>query len=233
MLILDPTVKAAGQETVPTNSSIKVPDHPSIVSMSQTDNVAVPTAPVNDPAHTTRHIWLVTGPAGCGKTTQAKSLSDPANLDLPYLEADDHHTPENRRKMSEGVALTDADRWDWLVTLREESVKLINEGKPGVVLTCSALKRKYRDVFRIAPYFHPNIRVHFIFLDASEELLVNRVGSRKNHYMGAGMVRSQFADLERPDDDEFDVIVVDAEKSQQEVSQSALSQAKAAIEADK
>lgn len=124
--------------------------------------------------------------------------------------------------MSAGIPLTDADRWDWLTALREASIRELDRGSNGVVLTCSALKRKYRDVIRVAPYFSPNLHVHFIYLDASEELLLKRVKARKNHYMGANMVHSQFDILERPTAAEIDVLTVDVDRSLEEVKTAAL-----------
>lgn len=124
--------------------------------------------------------------------------------------------------MSAGIPLTDADRWDWLTALREASIRELDRGSDGVVLTCSALKRKYRDVIRVAPYFTPNLHVHFIYLDASEEVLLRRVTARQGHYMGANMVHSQFEVLERPGKDEVDVITVNVERPVEEVMQAAL-----------
>lgn len=124
--------------------------------------------------------------------------------------------------MSAGIPLTDADRWDWLTALREASLKELERGNRGVVLTCSALKRKYRDVIRVAPYFSPNLHLHFIYLDASEELLLQRVMARKNHYMGANMVHSQFEVLERPTTDEVDVISIDVSRPAEAVMAEAL-----------
>ncbi|KAL2178539.1 P-loop containing nucleoside triphosphate hydrolase protein [Thermothelomyces heterothallicus CBS 202.75] len=154
-----------------------------------------------------QHIWLVTGPAGCGKSTVAKHIAD--SLHLPFIEGDEYHPKANIDKMSAGIPLTDADRWDWLTALREASIQELDKGSDGVVLTCSALKRKYRDVIRVAPYFTPNVHLHFIYLDAPEEVLLERVAARKNHYMGANMVHSQFEALERPRADEVDVITID------------------------
>jgi gluconokinase len=124
--------------------------------------------------------------------------------------------------MSNGVPLTDADRWDWLTALREESMRLINEGQTGVVLTCSALKRKYRDVIRVAAYYDHHLLIHFIYLDASEELLLQRVTQRQGHYMGANMVHSQFDILERPSKSETDVITIDVSRTLGEVKEDAL-----------
>lgn len=123
--------------------------------------------------------------------------------------------------MRTGTPLTDADRWDWLTALREESMKQIHGGSDGVVLTCSALKRKYRDVIRVAAYYDTQLLIHFIYLDAQEEMLLKRVAARQNHYMGANMVHSQFADLERPLEDEKDVIKVDVNQTLEEVKDDA------------
>ena len=124
--------------------------------------------------------------------------------------------------MRNGTPLTDADRWDWLTALRDESMKRIVSGADGVVLTCSALKRKYRDVIRVAAYYDPRLLIHFIYLDASEEVLLDRVTRRKGHYMGANMVHSQFNILERPGPDEHDVVSIDVSRSVDEVKGDAL-----------
>lgn len=131
------------------------------------------------------------------------------------------HTPENVQKMADGKPLTDADRWDWLVLLREEALKAL-KSSDGVIVTCSALKRKYRDVMRIASYHHPEIKVHFVFLKASEAALMDRVRARQNHYMKDYMVRSQFESLETPTEDEDDVLAVDASGTSVEVQKLAL-----------
>ncbi|KAI0535725.1 P-loop containing nucleoside triphosphate hydrolase protein [Xylaria digitata] len=169
------------------------------------------------------HIWLVTGPAGCGKTTVAQHLSE--SLKLPYLEGDAFHPAANIEKMANGIPLTDADRWDWLTLLREESLKQLALGADGVVLTCSALKRKYRDVIRVAPYFSHDVLLHFIYLHAPEPVLLKRVGLRQGHYMGANMVRSQFEILEPPTAEETDVISIDVSGPISGVLNTALSQA--------
>jgi gluconokinase len=118
--------------------------------------------------------------------------------------------------MSQGVALTDADRWDWLIQLREEAVDALDAGAEGVILTCSALKRKYRDVIRVARYNDHDVRVHFIYLRATEELLTRRVAARVGHYMKPGMVKSQLQSLEEPMK-ERDVHSIDVSGTQGEV----------------
>jgi gluconokinase len=126
--------------------------------------------------------------------------------------------------MSKGIPLTDQDRWDWLIILRRAAMKAL-ESDPfltGVVVTCSALKQRYRDVIRIAHYNDPDILVHFVFLSASEETLLQRVAARKGHYMGANMVHSQLEALEVPTDEEKDVIKVDVSGTKEEVEAEAL-----------
>lgn len=92
----------------------------------------------------------------------------------------------------------------------------------GVVLTCSALKRKYRDVIRVAPYYEHSVRVHFIYLHAPESVLLQRVQARQGHFMGGNMVHSQFSILEAPSPAETDVISVDVSGSIEQVEEEAL-----------
>lgn len=134
--------------------------------------------------------------------------------------------------MRNGTPLTDADRWDWLTSLREESMRRIQDGADGVVLTCSALKRKYRDVIRVAAYYDPHLLIHFIYLDATEETLLQRVAARQGHYMGANMVHSQFAVLERPSADEKDVISIDVSTALDDVKTAATHRVQAILDAD-
>ncbi|KAK7753217.1 hypothetical protein SLS62_004736 [Diatrype stigma] len=166
------------------------------------------------------HIWLVTGPAGCGKSTVAEHIAQ--ELNMPYLEGDNFHPQANIDKMASGQPLTDADRWDWLTLLRDESLRQLSLGAEGVVLTCSALKRKYRDVIRVAPYYSHDVLLHFIYLHAPEDVLLERVGKRQGHYMGANMVHSQFSILEPPTAEETDVISIDVSASMEEVKREAL-----------
>jgi gluconokinase len=89
-------------------------------------------------------------------------------------------------------------------------------------MTCSALKRKYRDVIRVASYFDHDVLVHFVYLHAREEMLMARVAARKGHFMAASMVHSQFEVLEEPGADEKDVMSVDVSGSIEEVEEEAL-----------
>jgi len=208
---------SAGRQSIPPSPKLVRSPAPAL-----SNGVASNAATANGqllPART-RHIWLVTGPAGCGKSTVAQYLSN--TLHWPYIEGDEFHPQANIDKMADGIPLTDADRWDWLTALREASVCALDQGNEGVVLTCSALKRKYRDVIRVAPYFMPNVQLHFIFLHAPEEVLLKRVMARQNHYMGANMVHSQFEVLEVPTARETDVIGIDVSRPLEDVMSEAL-----------
>ena len=128
--------------------------------------------------------------------------------------------------MAHNIPLTDNDRWDWLIALREAAATRLSpstsaaaKAHTGVVVTCSALKRKYRDVIRIAAYNDHDVAVHFIYLRAGEDVLMRRVQARKGHYMKSTMVRSQMELLEEPDVQEQgrDVLEVDCGASLTEV----------------
>ncbi|KAF2018947.1 carbohydrate kinase [Aaosphaeria arxii CBS 175.79] len=203
--------------------------------------VAAPTPPMSTPGspstiaptntHTStamkissnHHILIVTGPAGCGKSTVAKFLSE--RYGFVYIEGDDFHPPANIAKMAANIPLDDADRWDWLILLRDQALQALKQGAKGVVVTCSALKKKYRDVIRTARLYDedPNADVHFVYLRASKETLLARVAARQGHYMKDAMVVSQLAALEEPDADEVnrlkDVSVIDVKGTPAEVQQ--------------
>jgi len=127
------------------------------------------------------------GVAGCGKSSLGAALADAEHL--PLIEGDDHHSTASREKMSQGIALTDADRQGWLQTLG----RLLAEHPEGVVLTCSALKKAYRDQLRQAC---PGLR--FAFLDIDREQSLKRVSARASHFFSSSLVDSQFATLESP-----------------------------------
>lgn len=167
------------------------------------------------------HILIVTGPAGCGKSTVAQFLAE--RYGFTYIEGDEFHPEANIKKMAAGIPLNDEDRWDWLILLRDEALKGLKAGAKGVVVTCSALKKKYRDVIRTARLYDedPNANVHFVYLRADKETLLARVRARQDHYMKDAMVESQFAALEEPDETECkqlkDVEIVDVKGSPDEV----------------
>ena len=125
-----------------------------------------------------------------------------------------YHPPSNVDKMSRNIPLEDADRWDWLINLREAAVSALENGVDGVVMTCSALKKKYRDVIRIASINEHSVHVHFLCLQADRATLIKRVGNRANHFMGQSMVDSQLRDLEPIGSRETDVIPIDVSGTQ-------------------
>ena len=131
---------------------------------------------------------VVMGVAGCGKSSLGRALAEA--LRLPLIEGDDFHLPASRAKMSAGIALEDADRRGWLDVLGRE----LAARPAGAVLTCSALKRAYRDRLRAAV---PGLR--FVHLALEREAALQRVAARAaEHFFGPQLVDSQFATLERP-----------------------------------
>ena len=140
---------------------------------------------------------VVMGVAASGKTTVAEGLAQ--TLPATYLEADTFHPEANIAKMSIGIPLTDEDRWPWLSAMRDALAS-----HDRVVVTCSALKKSYRDLLRSAG------SVQFVFLAIDRSMAHDRIAARKGHFMTARMLDSQFATLEVPGSDEPDVIAVDA-----------------------
>jgi gluconokinase len=144
---------------------------------------------------------VVMGVSGSGKTTVAERLAD--KLGWRFVEGDRLHPPANVEKMRQGIALADADRAPWLDRIGEEIKRWATEGQSGI-LTCSALKRAYRDRIRSA---RPDVR--FVYLRGSEALIKSRVATRHHEYMPASLLRSQFEALEEPSPDE-EVVTIDA-----------------------
>lgn len=130
--------------------------------------------------------------------------------------------------MHRGEPLTDEDRWGWLDALRDAALGALDRDGDGdgVVVTCSALKRTYRDVLRGASHPEKDIFVHFITLHAPEEVLFERVKGRHGHFAGANLVHSQFQSLDPPHDDEPDVVGVDVRPSIEKVKQDSLHKAR-------
>ena len=140
------------------------------------------------------------GVSGCGKSSAAAAVAD--RLGLKLMEGDDYHPASNIARMRSGQALTDADRADWLSTLGD---LLLQHQQLGVVMTCSALKRAYRQKLRA---YAPDLQ--FVFMDLSHDAALHRVQGRgASHFMPTSLVQSQFATLESPLG-EFGVLQVDA-----------------------
>jgi gluconokinase len=147
---------------------------------------------------------VVMGVAASGKTTVAKGLAEA--LKATYLEADDFHPAANIAKMTSGIPLTDEDRWPWLSAMRDALAS-----HDCVVVTCSALKKSYRDLLRGAG------AVRFVYLDIGRDVALARIAARKGHFMTAKMIDSQFATLEVPGSAEPDVVRIDADLSVDEI----------------
>jgi len=135
-------------------------------------------------------LYVVMGVSGCGKSTIAQELAEKTGG--LYLDADDFHPAANKQKMAAGIPLTDDDRWGWLHALNLE-LKRREETGETVFLACSALRQIYRD--KLAEGLG---RLKFIYLKGSRELIAGRLGMRKNHFMPASLLDSQFATLEEP-----------------------------------
>lgn len=139
-------------------------------------------------------IIVVMGVSGVGKTTVGLRLAEA--LGARFVEGDKFHPAANIEKMSHGEALTDDDRKPWLERLAGELAADRDKGE-SVVLACSALKRRYRDILRAG---HDD--VDFVFLDADQAVIQKRLDARKGHFMPPSLLDSQFAALERPGADE-------------------------------
>lgn len=143
--------------------------------------------------------WVVMGVSGCGKSTVGQALAQA--LDVPFVEGDQFHPAANVAKMAAGIALEDADRAGWLHALRER-IRAAREQGSGLVLSCSALKRRYRDLLREGD---PALR--FAHLDGPRTLIAERMRARAGHYMPPSLLESQLRDLEALQGDEAGVLL--------------------------
>lgn len=142
---------------------------------------------------------IVMGPSGVGKTTTAKGVAD--RLGWDFAEGDEFHPKANIDKMSAGIPLNDEDRAPWLRSIRDW---MSNKADAGLncVLTCSALKKTYRDILREA-----RAEVVFVELDAPIDLVGERMAHRKGHYMPTSLLQSQFDTLEPLQPEEAGIVV--------------------------
>jgi gluconokinase len=137
---------------------------------------------------------VVMGVSGCGKTTLGEALAE--RWHCQFIEGDRYHSPENVARMAAGIPLTDELRRDWLLTLADLLGQAHAERRT-LVLSCSALKRSYRDMLR---GHTPGLR--FVHLHGSVASLENRMQQRTGHYMPASLLSSQLQTLEMPSADE-------------------------------
>jgi len=171
-------------------------------------------------------VFIIGGPTGCGKSTIGKAIS--TQFHFTFIEGDDLHPPHNIAKMSSGMPLVDDDRWDWLDNII--STAQLEESKrhaAGIVMTCSSLRRSYRDRIRKrvdeGRRRGSRLREYFVFCQLSEAESVRRVQQRQGHFMKAEMVASQFAVLEPPDPEvEPRVYVLNVETSITEAKEEAI-----------
>jgi gluconokinase len=156
-------------------------------------------------------VIVVMGVAGSGKTTVGQALA--SRLGVDYAEADAFHPQANIDRMTAGHALTDEDRWPWLRALAGWiRAHLETDG----VVSCSALKRKYRDVLRSGG------DIWFLHLNGPRSLLAERMKGRSGHFMPLSLLDSQLADLEPLETDERG-LVVDIADAPEDILRTALS----------
>jgi len=160
-------------------------------------------------------VLVVMGVSGSGKTTVGKLLAE--RLGWTFEEGDDLHPAANIAKMKAGHPLTDADRAPWLEAIGRWIDDCLKAGRSGVI-TCSALKRAYRDQLADG---RPQVK--FVFLDLDQATIAERLKHRRGHFMPPSLLASQFADLQAPGDDE-PVIRTDGRQSSEAQAQSVIDQ---------
>ena len=161
--------------------------------------------------------YVVMGVAGSGKTLIGTRLA--RALGIPFVEGDDYHPPDNVAKMAAGIPLTDADRLGWLTAIAVRIAEAKRDGE-SLVVSCSALKRSYRDLLRKAD---PDLR--FIHLTGDRPLLAERLAQRRGHFMPATMLDSQLDTLEPPSRDEH-ALVCDVAQSPEAIVDALVSRTK-------
>ena len=143
-------------------------------------------------------VIVVMGVSGSGKTTIGALLA--GRLGWAFADGDDLHPQANVAKMHGGTPLTDADRWPWLAAIADWIDA--HRGPGHGVITCSALKRAYRDRLLAE---RPDVRL--VYLQGSQDLISHRQAARQGHFMPSSLIESQFATLEEPADDEHPLVV--------------------------
>jgi gluconokinase len=141
-----------------------------------------------------RGLFVVMGVSGSGKSLIGAAFA--CALGTDFVEGDDYHSAENVERMASGIPLTDDDRGQWLRSLAVR-LRETKDAGTGLVMTCSALKRSYRDVLRAEAG-----GLRFVFLRGPRVLLAERIAGRRGHFMPPSLLESQLATLEEPAPDE-------------------------------
>ncbi len=144
-------------------------------------------------AHT--GLYVMMGVCGSGKSLIGARLA--RALDIAFVEGDDLHPPANVKRMAAGMPLTDADRHAWLIAIAAR-LREAQRANVGLVVSCSALKRRYRDLLRSGGA----AAARFVYLAGSRALLAERLANRRGHFMPPALLESQLAILEEPSPDE-------------------------------
>jgi len=160
------------------------------------------------------HAIIVMGVSGCGKSSVGEKLAEA--LHLAFVEGDALHPAANVEKMSQGIPLTDEDRMPWLDRIGEDMQASLEKSE-GIIVSCSALKRVYRDRLRAAV----GGNLFFVYLEGSKALLTKRMGERKGHFMPVSLLESQLATLEVPTG-EPGVVTVDIDDTVDGIAATAL-----------
>lgn len=141
-------------------------------------------------------VLVVMGVSGSGKSTVGAAIAQ--RLRVPFADADDFHPAANIAKMSAGQALDDSDRHPWLEAIGE----WLAQHPDGAVVSCSALKHKYRDQLR-----HHVHNIEFVHLHGSRDVIARRQASRPGHFMPTSLLTSQFDTLEPLEPDEYGLVI--------------------------
>ncbi|WP_337266160.1 gluconokinase [Oryzifoliimicrobium ureilyticus] len=159
---------------------------------------------------------IVMGVSGSGKTSIGEEIA--RRLNMAFLEGDSLHPAANIEKMSKGIPLDDEDRMPWLDKIGEQMKSSLNRGE-SLIVSCSALKRIYRERLRAAA----GGKLSFVYLDGSKALLTDRMKHRTGHFMPVSLLESQLNTLEVPTG-EPGVVTVDIDASVPEIAASAVQQ---------
>jgi carbohydrate kinase (thermoresistant glucokinase family) len=157
--------------------------------------------------------WVVMGVSGCGKSEIGRHLA--SRLGAACIEGDDDHPAANVAKMAAGHPLNDADRQGWLLVLQER-IRAAQQRGEALVLSCSALKRRYRDLLRAG-----DPKLVFVHLAGAPALIAARMQARSGHFMPPALLESQLRDLEPLQGDESG-IVLDIRRTPQQLTDDVL-----------